>query len=147
MSKVVDLQGNIIEDNTIGYKPTDGITDHYSYNDDGNKEYYEDIIDNSVTPVIKLDIDSTKDIEDHMDTLPNSDDTEDEYLSSISNLKLNIVASDEMLDEIINHLKELSDHYGYDFPEDMICDLLNNERINIDYTIKDTEIGIDDIIV
>jgi len=87
MSKIVNLQGDIIEDNIVQREKVwdtledDGSRDHISTNEVIDNE----VIDNTVLPIYELDADSIKDIEDHMNTLP-EDSSDLEYIQNIFNL-------------------------------------------------------------
>ena len=91
------------------------------------------IVDLQGNEIVEKDFDSSSEIEEHMANLHDIDPEEEEWLSSIKGLSPKIRVSVDILNEMTSHLKELSDHYGYDFPEDMICDLLNNGMINLSY--------------
>ena len=107
MSKIVDLQGNIIENNLT-----------------------QSVEDNTVEPVYEIDPDQ---IEAHMDLLP-IDEKEDQFISSVFNGVPNM--DQVKFDQKIVVYKVLEGHassFNYDSVESMICDLLNSGILQLEY--------------
>jgi len=102
------------------------------------------VVDLQTKEVIEQDFTSTQEVETHMMNIPDLEPAEEQWLSDIKDLSPTIKINKDLLDEIFAHVKELSDHYGYDYPEDMICDLLNNGRINLGWEQNNIDCELDD---
>lgn len=89
------------------------------------------VVDLQGNEIIEKDFSSTEEIEAHLLSMPDLEPGEEEWLASIKDMAPKIKIDKDILEEVYAHLKELGDHYGYDYPEDMICDLLNNGMIDL----------------